>query len=865
MGRRATLVNSLTKGVLDPALTERIDLAHYYNGLAEGKNAVVVPQGGLRRRPGSRLVSDADVLAAGYRRRLRRRIAPINVTTAMITTFNGGTPANLLDQSTATVFTTSGPAGGGTFVVFEIDLGAATEVVFFDVIEFYCGASKADDVLAVQFWDGAVWQTLTGSNDPSLSPYRNIRTSSLKRSRRFGEWPGGPGGSMVSSRFWRLVLVNPPSGLSSINVSGIRLWTEKRQLSPVKMITFARSRELTYELVLSDRNVDVFRNHRYVASVAVPIAAEQVREVNIEQSLDTLFLFHEDITTPVIERQGAHDEWNVASAVYTNMPQLTASTAFGGSADEVQDLVLGDIVSGDLLVIWREDIVSAPISYGGTGTLAALVQAALGAMPGVIAPGPTVTLLPGSLPGVRIQWSGNNGSRRQPVAFASGLVKDIKAETAVVERGLNGTGLLAAADTGFPRCGALFQSRLVLAGFRAAPQTLAFSVLGSFYSFDRSGTLTADKAVVITLDTDQIETIHEVYVGRHLQFFTESGEWYVETRTIDATQPVNVLLATRYGLKSSVPLTFADGATLFIQKGGQTLRDFLFSDVEQSYKAEPLSLLAPHLLTDVVDVAFRSAQSTSEGNQIFMINGDGSIALLTLLRTQEVVATMLIDTDGAYRAGAGDILSNIWLVVERETVAGGADLYLEKTDTSLFLDCVTEITGAASNTITALAIYEGKAVWVVADDELVGPLTVTGASVTLPAPAAHKIVGLFAECSGRLPTPREKLQNGYPFHPPARVYEMELALEATGYLEISANGGAFREVPLTHLSATRQDAGWNAAGGEIDKPMMQRLFTGYVRMENFRGWLRHPTIAFRQSRPAPLFLKALRYELSHHG
>src|SRR5690606_6644335 len=94
---------------------------------------------------------------------------------------------------------------------------------------------------------------------------------------------------------------------------------------------------------------------------------------------------------------------------------------------------------------------------------------------------------------------------------------------------------------------------------------------------------------------------------------------------------------------------------------------------------------------------------------------------------------------------------------------------------------------------------EGKAVWAYADDELLGPYTVENGSITIEQASLNVTVGLGPRVEGALQKLREKLTNSRPFRPPARIYELELSLADTGHLEISVNGGAFREVPLTFM------------------------------------------------------------------
>ena len=53
MSRVIDIQNSFTSGELDPKLIARDDVKAYDAGLTTALNVVVLPQGGIKRRPGS--------------------------------------------------------------------------------------------------------------------------------------------------------------------------------------------------------------------------------------------------------------------------------------------------------------------------------------------------------------------------------------------------------------------------------------------------------------------------------------------------------------------------------------------------------------------------------------------------------------------------------------------------------------------------------------------------------------------------------------------------------------------------------------------------------------------------------------------
>lgn len=848
--RRAHFRNTGTKGVFDPDLSERFDLEQYYDSFAAAMNTVQYPQGGYGDRGGFTLVSDADVLALGVPRRLRRRLEPIALTAGMITATNGGTSANLVDQDRTTLFTT-GAVGAATFVAAEVDLGVARDVAGVDLIAFSCAGTPFNECLGIEYWTGSTWATFGGSLDNAA--LKHLRTTA--RTRRYAGWPG----QATTARHWRVVVYGAV-GAGAISVGGLRMWREGSGKSEIKQITMARSRDARYDLVLSDRNIDVYRNRRWQAAIPVPVASQQVRHVKAVRSIDTLVALHEQIETTRVVRQGSDGEWDVGAAPFTNTPSLTAGTAFSGSQDEIQTVDLTGVVNGDSVVMYLGDMITAPVAFTNVAAFAPLAVAALKALPGVDDDG-VVATVNGNV--VTFRFVNNNGNRAWPLVSACVLGKTTLPVSAVTQTGLDATSTLWGERTGWPRAGCFVQSRLFIGGFRAAPTTWRESVVSDFYNFLHTGSpLTAEKSFGGVLDTDMVETIIEVFVGRHLQIFTENGEWYMEATTHDATAVPVVRLGTRHGSERGVPPVFADGTSLFMQRGGETLRNFEFTDAEAAYKSDPMTLLAPHLVKGVVDMAHRQSKSVREGHQLLLVNADGSAAMLTLLRAQNVIATMPWAIDGAFRSVEVDADDRLTTIVERD-----GDNWLLEWNRGMPLDFATHVTGSDLTEIGHLGYLEGDTLWAYADDELVGPFVVSGAKITLPTPADDVWVGLEPAFFVRYPVIREKLQNAQPFRPPARIYEIELAVESTGGVTVGVNGKPRVEMPVIRYDGSFADGGplQTTNGGDPGLPMMQRLYTGNIRRQGFTGWSEHPYFELGRPGPVPVHIKSARFEVADRG
>jgi hypothetical protein len=56
MARFVSVQTNFSSGELDPLLRARVDLQAHQNGMEEATNVIVQPQGGVRRRPGTKYI-----------------------------------------------------------------------------------------------------------------------------------------------------------------------------------------------------------------------------------------------------------------------------------------------------------------------------------------------------------------------------------------------------------------------------------------------------------------------------------------------------------------------------------------------------------------------------------------------------------------------------------------------------------------------------------------------------------------------------------------------------------------------------------------------------------------------------------------
>ena len=249
---------------------------------------------------------------------------------------------------------------------------------------------------------------------------------------------------------------------------------------------------------------------------------------------------------------------------------------------------------------------------------------------------------------------------------------------------------LISAPRGYPQAVTFHDNRLYFAGVKDAPAAVIGSQVGGYFNFD-VGTGLADEAINVFVSGDRVNEIRHLVSSRNLQILTDGGEYFVPQSTdTSAVTPANItfLRQTPYGCSRAKPIIF-DGATLYAQKNGKSIREYLFSDVENAYASTSISILASHLVNGPVDMAMITGTTTRPEQFAFFTNNDGTLALFHSVRAEKIAGWTLWSTkSGDEFTSITAINENLFCVVKRD-LEGGTVYTLEKfaEQDDLTLDC----------------------------------------------------------------------------------------------------------------------------------------------------------------------------------
>lgn len=312
--------------------------------------------------------------------------------------------------------------------------------------------------------------------------------------------------------------------------------------------------------------------------------------------------------------------------------------------------------------------------------------------------------------------------------------------------------------SGYPRALEFFEERLWWGGTRSDPDFLwATRPGGAFDSFrpDR----TEEGALGFRLLSGEAVTIETLAATRILTVATSAGIFPAAGR--DPTLAVSIdneLGRDRqvsYGARAGVQAVAVDNVALFVQRSGRSLREVLFSDVEQTFQAPDLTILAAHLVRGAIR---RVAYAQEPYRLVLAACEDGKLAAALYDRAQEALAFCGVELGGEgvhiedvctipHPDGDSD---QIWLAVERTymgTVSRSVE-FIEKgaffepaLEDSFYVDGGLSYSGAPATVISGIP-HEGQMVSILADGARVADRVVSGGQVTLDEPASKVHVGL---------------------------------------------------------------------------------------------------------------------------
>lgn len=414
---------------------------------------------------------------------------------------------------------------------------------------------------------------------------------------------------------------------------------------------------------------------------------------------------------------------------------------------------------------------------------------------------------------------------------------------------------------GWPERITFHQQRLALAANKVRRQTVWVSKAGNFLDFGVASPVLASDAITFTLDSGTQNRIQWLTSGKSLNIGTLDNEWTVTGGNQTAITPTSVLAQRQSsrGSEANKPLLISQ-TTMFIEREGRTVNEFVYDYTTDGYKAADISILAPHLTEHfpIVDWAYQQVPNS----YIWCVRADGVLLGLTYQRDHKVVGWHRHNTQGKFaavcciphRVSRED---EVWVVVKR-IVAGQERSYLEKMTRSFhgrqasdgyFLDSFVEgIFPDESQTIGGLGHLRGCEVDIIADGSVHPSLVVPETGIITLNKTYNKIVVGLGYSTIITPTlPDISLRDGTSLGRVQRITNLDVDLYQTlGFVlrKVDAEGEEFVEEKPFRLPK-------HTTGLQVP------LFSGWYRVDFPEGFDRNSYYSIQQNQPLPLTIRAI--------
>jgi len=618
------------------------------------------------------------------------------------------------------------------------------------------------------------------------------------------------------------IIIQPQGGFVRRNGTKYLAELPSSAGTAVRMVHFEFSVNDSYMLIFVDERMYVFKDGVQITNIngsgddyltVTKITDTVIPTMCWAQSADTLIIVQESMIPQKIVRGATDASWTISDLSFSYIPKY----AYSLTVTQPGATLTPDVEDGKVTLTASASVFSA-------GNVDQYIDA-------------------------------SPQGRARIVEYVSGTV--VKAITEVpffntdaiasgdwdLESGYENTW---SATRGWPRSSVFYEGRLYFGGASSRPSTLWGSRVGDFFNFD-PGESFDDAALEATLDTGRFNAIVDLYAGRNLQVFTTGGEFYLPQTLGDPLTPSNLAVQeqTSNGARVGIRVVNVDGATVFVQRQGKALAEFIFSDTVNGYISTKISLLSSHLLKSPSDMAVRRATSTDEGDQLLIVNAeDGTIACYTLLRSQEIIAPSEWVTDGEFISVGVDI-SDTYAVVKR-TIDGSDVYYVELFSEDSTLDCSTFAdVGSSTASVSGLSFLEGETVKVIRDGIVEADKTVSSGAVSFDIAAEESYsIGLnFTPIAVTLPV-EPRLPSGNIRGFKKRILEINSEHFESQAVTINGEQVAFRRF------------------GEDILDIAVQPFTGVKRSGPLLGFVNEGKITLSQSVPLKMNVLALDYKVS---
>lgn len=462
------------------------------------------------------------------------------------------------------------------------------------------------------------------------------------------------------------------------------------------LINYSFNKDQRYCIFIGVNNINIYRLgtngiYYFLDNITSPYTSlSDIKELRSSFNGDVVLLTHKEYPPKRLERS-ATDTWSITDQLFEIVPQWDFDDGNSpASSDCVIQFTTVSTDTNSQFVIGLNGFFTDPFNTEADGFYKAVLQA-ISQLPNISTGDSNIAILQNSNV-ITLTLKGKNQNEYIVSSFVS--TGNGTFDSDVTTQGTTRKEDIWSSVRGYPAAVSIFAGRLWLGGMKSVPSVLCGSRSEDYFNFDQ-GTGLDHQAISVGLSSNQLNPISHIVSTRNLQILTEGAEFGL---TNDSLTPAkaNLFEQTNNGCSNCRPASI-EGQTFFIRSDGNSLIGFVYQREQQSYVSYNSSILNPSIIKNPSTMSVLRGLKENDATYILMTNEDGTITVLNILVSENILSFTTWTTDGEFLSASSNIDDAAFLV--KRTIGGMEKYYIEQLDENLITDsAITSTTGDVDGT-----------------------------------------------------------------------------------------------------------------------------------------------------------------------
>ena len=405
-------------------------------------------------------------------------------------------------------------------------------------------------------------------------------------------------------------------------------------------------------------------------------------------------------------------------------------------------------------------------------------------------------------------------------------------------------------NRGYPTVAGEHGGRFILGGTPSLPETLWLSRIYAYYDFTYNSTPVATDAIEVTIATERSSKISGIIDSRRLTILTTASAFVVSGEGGQVVTPDSIKVEdiNQKGAKLIRPQVL-DGDLFYVQQSGAELNTLTYDFTTDSYQGTQASIYSSHLLDQVKQMCKTSSSDSFNSEYLTVVNRDGTAAVYSSLKEQQVQNWTRLVTKGEIVDVCG-IGSELFAVVRRGHGVKVIVALEKMVKAASHCDHARSLkTSSPISRIDGLSAFVGNQVVAIADGYDIEMTVKDDGSVLLPFAAKEITIGLpFDFVVEPMPVNIE-FKSGMIINSRKRINKAEVSLLDSRDVTVEYAG---RDYKITD----------RLTGFKLGEP--PQPFTG-IKTKRLLGWINNGSIKIKSNRPVPLTVLGVELTLRTKG